>query len=143
MTPITPQCEVFWALLSSSEHSGVLADSKPRTFPSVGLHPHTWPKWGCDIHVDIEKHNYDKHIEQMENSKDIPMEETWAFKVRLVPLFLMGSETPMPNVVLEFFNTLLIKGTNIYFEHKDKVYVISKQLIVDVFGVCMKGYVEN
>ncbi len=18
------------------------------TFPSVGLHPHTWPKWGCD-----------------------------------------------------------------------------------------------
>jgi len=21
----------------------------PLTFPSVGLHPHTWPKWGCDI----------------------------------------------------------------------------------------------
>jgi hypothetical protein len=48
MTPKTPQCEVFWALLSSSEHSGVPADSKPPTFPSVGLHPHTWPKWGCD-----------------------------------------------------------------------------------------------
>jgi len=40
---------VFWALLSSSEHSGVPKDSKPPTFPSVGLHPHTWPKWGCNI----------------------------------------------------------------------------------------------
>jgi hypothetical protein len=48
MTPRTPQCEVFWALLSSSEHSGVPEDSKSPTFPSVGLHPHTWPKWGCD-----------------------------------------------------------------------------------------------
>jgi len=48
MTPRTPQCEVFWALLSSSKHSGVPEDSKPPTFPSVGLHPHTWPKWGCD-----------------------------------------------------------------------------------------------
>jgi len=49
MTPRTPQCEVFSPLLSSSENSGVLWDSQPPTFPSVGLHPHTWPKWGCDI----------------------------------------------------------------------------------------------
>ncbi len=49
MTPRTPQCEVFFPLLSSSEHSGVPEDSQPPTFPSVGLHPHTWPKWGCDI----------------------------------------------------------------------------------------------
>jgi hypothetical protein len=48
MTSRTSQCEVFCPLLSSSEHSGVPADSKPPTFPSVGLHPHTWPKWGCD-----------------------------------------------------------------------------------------------
>jgi hypothetical protein len=48
MTPITPQFEVFWALLLSSEHSGVPEDSKSSTFPSVGLHPHTWPKWGCN-----------------------------------------------------------------------------------------------
>ncbi len=40
---------MFWALLSSSEHSGVPEDFQPPTFPSVGLHPHTWPKWGCDI----------------------------------------------------------------------------------------------
>ncbi len=49
MTLRTPQCNVFWALLLSSEHSGVPEDSKFPTFPSVGLHPHTWPKWGCDI----------------------------------------------------------------------------------------------
>jgi len=48
MTLRTPQCEVFCPLLSSSEHSGVPEDSQPLTFPSVGLHPHTWPKWGCD-----------------------------------------------------------------------------------------------
>jgi hypothetical protein len=48
MTPRTLQCEVFCPFLSSSEHSGVAEDSQPPTFPSVGLHPHTWPKWGCD-----------------------------------------------------------------------------------------------
>jgi hypothetical protein len=49
----------------------------------------------------------------------------------------------MLNVMLEFLNTFLIKGANIYFGHKDKVYVISQQLIVDVFGVCAEGYVEE
>jgi hypothetical protein len=58
MTPRTPQCEVFWALLLSSEHSGVLEDSKPPTFPSVGLHPHTWPKWGC--HKNYVNHGHYK-----------------------------------------------------------------------------------
>jgi hypothetical protein len=48
MTPRTPQCEVFCPLLSSFKHLGVPEDSKPPTFPSVGLHPYTWPKWGCD-----------------------------------------------------------------------------------------------
>ncbi len=45
--------------------------------------------------------------------------------------------------MLEFFNTFLIKGTYIYFGHKDKVYVINKQLVVDVFGVCANGYVKE
>ncbi len=45
--------------------------------------------------------------------------------------------------MLEFLNTFLIKGANIYFGHKDKVYVFSKQLIIDVFGVCVEGYVEE
>jgi len=58
-------------------------------------------------------------------------------------LFLMDWHALMPDVMLEFFNTFLIKGANIYFGHKDKVYVINKQLIVDVFGVCANGYVEE
>jgi len=37
----------------------------------------------------------------------------------------------------------LIKGVDIYFRHKDKVYVINKQLIVNVFGICVEGYVEE
>lgn len=40
-----------------------------------------------------------------------------------------------PNIMLEFLNIFVIKGTNLYFEYKDKVYVINKQLIVDVFRV--------
>ncbi len=47
------------------------------------------------------------------------------------------------DVMLEFFNTFLIKAIDIYFGHKDNVYVISKQLIVNVFGVCVDGYVEK
>jgi hypothetical protein len=49
----------------------------------------------------------------------------------------------MLNVMLEFLNIFLIKGADIFFGHKDKVYVISKQLIIDVFGICAKGYVED
>ncbi len=56
-------------------------------------------------------------------------------KARLVPLFMIGWEALMLDVMLKFLNTFLIKGTNIYFGHKDKVYVINKQLIIDVFGV--------
>ncbi len=37
--------------------------------------------------------------------------------------------------------TLLEK--NIFFGHKDKVYVINKQLIVNVFEVCAKRYVKE
>jgi hypothetical protein len=49
----------------------------------------------------------------------------------------------MLDVMLEFLNTFVIKGTYIYFGHKDKVYVISKKLIIDVFGICAKGYVKD
>jgi hypothetical protein len=47
MTLRTPQCEVFWALLSSSKKKSPGGLQIPN-FGSVGLHPHTWPKWGCD-----------------------------------------------------------------------------------------------
>jgi len=66
MTPRTPQCEVFCPLLSSSKHSGVLEDSQPPTFPSVGLHPHTWPKWGCDsLDVDVETNICYEKLEEL------------------------------------------------------------------------------
>jgi len=69
--------------------------------------------------------------------------KTRLLKIGLVTLFLMKWHASMPDVMLEFLNTFLIKGTDIYFEHKDKMYVISKQLIVDVFGVCANWYVEE
>ncbi len=90
-----------------------------------------------------KKQNYDKHVEQIENQKDIDEEKDWASKARLVTLFLMDQEASMLDVKLEFLNTFLIKGTHIYFRHKNKVYVISEQLIVDVFGVCVERYVED
>jgi len=52
-------------------------------------------------------------------------------------------EAPMLDIMLEFLNTFLIKGTYIYFGYQDKVYVIIKQLIIDVFGVCVEEYVED
>jgi hypothetical protein len=75
----------------------------------------------------------------MENWKDIVEEEEWASKTKLVPLLFMDWQALILNVMLEFVNTFLIKGTYIYFGHKDKVHVISKQLIVDVFGICVEG----
>ncbi len=89
--------------------------------------------------MDIDETN----VEWMENLKDIAKEEDWASKARLVPLFLMGWEAPILDVMLEFLNRFLIKGANIYFGDKDKVYVINKQLVVDVFGVCVEGYVKE
>jgi hypothetical protein len=79
----------------------------------------------------------------MDNWKDIIEEENLVSKVGLVTLFLMGWEALEPSIMLEFLNTFVIKGTNIYFGHKDKVYVISTQLIINVFGVCAKGYIED
>ncbi len=58
-------------------------------------------------------------------------------------MFSMGWEALIPDVMLEFLNTFLVKGAYIYFGHKDKVYVINKKLIVDVSKVCVEGYVEE
>jgi hypothetical protein len=55
----------------------------------------------------------------------------------------MDWQTLMLDVMLEFLNTFLIKGADIYFGHKDKMYVINKQLIVDVFGVCAERYAKD
>jgi hypothetical protein len=88
MTPRTPQCEVFWAFLLSSKHSGVPEDSKPPTFPNVGLHPHTWPKWGCDIRINYI-YNYKFHRLKCR------LKITWldlcccVWRIRVVP-YIMG-----------------------------------------------------
>jgi len=79
----------------------------------------------------------------MENWKDIIKKEDWASKAGFVFLFLMGWEALMFNVMLEYFNTFLIKGAYIYFEHKDMVYIMNKQLIINVFKMCAGGYVEQ
>jgi hypothetical protein len=55
----------------------------------------------------------------------------------------MEWEVPMHDVKLELLNAFLIKGADIYYGHKDKVYLINKQLIVDVFRMRAKGYVEE
>jgi hypothetical protein len=47
----------------------------------------------------------------MENWKDIVAKVDWASKARFVPLFMMEWESLMPDVMLNFFNTFLIKGT--------------------------------
>jgi len=49
----------------------------------------------------------------------------------------------MLDVMLEFFDTLLINDANVYFGHKDKVYLISIQLVIDVIGIYEEGYVEK
>jgi hypothetical protein len=61
------------------------------------------------------KQNYYKHVERMENWKDINEEEEWASKPGLTTLFLMNWEASMSDIMLEFLNTFVIKGTYIYF----------------------------
>ncbi len=60
------------------------------------------------------KQNNDKHVEWMENQKDITKEEDWASTARLVPLFFMECEVLMLDVKLELLNTFLVKGVKIY-----------------------------
>jgi hypothetical protein len=53
----------------------------------------------------------------------------------------MSWEAPMFDVVLEFLNKFVIKGTNIYFGYKDKVHVINKQLIISL--ECVQKGIED
>jgi len=47
------------------------------------------------------------------------------------------------DALVEFLNTFVIKGFEIYSDKRNIVYVISKHLIVDAFGVCENGYVDD
>ncbi len=53
----------------------------------------------------------------------------------------MGNTNAQCNVVIS--KHIFDQNIDIYFGHKDKVYVINKQFIVHVFGVCAKWYVEE
>jgi len=55
----------------------------------------------------------------------------------------MKWEAPIPDVMLEFLSTFIINNTYICFCYKYNVYVISKQLIVDVLKVYVEGYVKD
>ncbi len=60
MTPITPQCEVFWPFNLSSEFSGVLEDSK---FPLLGVwaSPSHLAQSGVATRLVEEELAYDRH----------------------------------------------------------------------------------
>ncbi len=70
-------------------------------------------------------------------------EETWANKVGLVMFLAIEWKEQDHDALVEFLNTFVIKGSEIYFGKRNMVYVISKQLIGDAFGVCQSGYVED
>ncbi len=89
------------------------------------------------------KQDYDKHVERLENWKNISEEEKWTNKVNLIILFLMNQETTILDIMPEFLNTFVSKGTYIYFGYQKKMYMINKKLIIDVFGVCAKGHVKD
>jgi hypothetical protein len=54
--------------------------------------------------------------------------EAWINKVGLV--------TFLDIEWMEFFNTFVIKGYEIYFGKRNIMYVINKQILVDAFGIC-------
>jgi hypothetical protein len=51
MTPRTPQCEVFYPLLSNSGHSGVPKDSKSQLFQVLGFTPTLGQSRGATLEV--------------------------------------------------------------------------------------------
>jgi hypothetical protein len=55
---------------------------------------------------------------------------------------LLAIEWKEPNhdELVEFLNTFVRKGFEVYFGRRNIVYVISKQLIANAFGVYQNGY---
>ncbi len=68
---------------------------------------------------------------QMGNTK-----EASASKVGLITLVANNWQELDHDALVEFLNTFVIKGCEIYFGRRNLMYVISKQLITYVFGVC-------
>ncbi len=63
-------------------------------------------------------------------------EEVWASKVGLVTLLAIEWKEPDHDILVEFLNTFMIKGSKISCGRRNIMYVISKQLITNALGVC-------
>jgi len=88
------------------------------------------------------KKNYDKHVEQMENWKDI-VEKRLGFKSKACYVVFNGLGSIDAQCHVGISEHILDQGHKYLLAHKDKVYAISKQFIKDVFGICVEGYVEE
>jgi len=83
-------------------------------------------------------------VERMEMWKKMgESEDVWASKVGLVTLLAIEWKEPHHDTLVEFLNTFVIKGSEIYCGRINIVYVINKQLIADALGVYQSGYIED
>jgi hypothetical protein len=69
--------------------------------------------------------------------------KVWVSKVGLVMLLAIEWKELDHDALVEFLNTFVIKGSEVYFGRKNIVYVINKLLIADAFGVYQSGYIED
>ncbi len=68
--------------------------------------------------------------------------EAWANKVGLVTLLDIERKELDQGFLVEFVNTFVIKGFDIYFGRECIVYVISKHMMTNAFRVCQIRYIE-
>jgi hypothetical protein len=63
-------------------------------------------------------------------------EKAWPNKVRLVTLLAIDYNELDHEALVEFLNTFVIKGFEIYFGRRNVAYVNHNQLMIDNYGVC-------
>jgi hypothetical protein len=76
-------------------------------------------------------------------TKDGKGKGTWASKARLVILLDIEWKEPNHDNLVELLNIFVIKRNEIFFGRRGVIYVISKQIITNAFGVYQSGYVED
>jgi hypothetical protein len=69
--------------------------------------------------------------------------EAWGNNVGLVTLLYIEWKELDHGFLVEFVNTFVIKGFDIYFGRESIVYVISKHMMTNAFRVCHIGYIED
>ncbi len=93
----------------------------------------TLAKWGIKI-LDENKYfftptkrSYFKQVERLEASKQIGnKEQAQASKVGLITLLAINWKELDHDALVEFLNTFVIKGCEIYFGKRNIMYVINK-----------------